>query len=81
MRCTPAPCLAKRLDRWPAHSGALGGSGAEPLECVLPAPGFGSAADFDCWPDRAPRGVVAVISLPDFIRREHGPGTFRATFT
>ena len=42
----------------------LGGSGGEPLECVLSAPGFGSAADLDCWHSRAPmragwRGDVA----------------------
>jgi hypothetical protein len=42
----------------------LGGSGGEPLECVLPAPGLGSAADPDRRPNRAPaRGMVAVISL------------------
>jgi hypothetical protein len=58
----------------------LGGSAGEPLECVLPA--LASAAPpTNCWPDRAPRAVVAVISLPDIMRREHGPGTFRATFT
>jgi len=44
--------------------GALGGRRGERLECVLPAPGFGSAADLDCWPNRAPmcagwRGDVA----------------------
>ena len=59
----------------------LGGSGREPLECVLPAPGFGSAADPDRRPNRAPARAVAVISLPDIMRREHSPGTFRATFT
>jgi hypothetical protein len=33
---------------------ALGGTGGETLECVLPARGFGSAADLDCWPNRVP---------------------------